>query len=122
MPAGGVDRRDDRAGAGSHGLRGFGYFGVLAAGAIDRYGSGLGLAQNSWAKGMSGAPVTYWADTALEISSDAGNFDGGLVRLVVHLVELALPRAVLFAQPTHLTAVGVSSNRLAGMSSPQSSQ
>lgn len=64
------------------------------AGANDRYGSGLGLSQNSFAKGMSGAPVTYWADTALEITADAGSFSGGVVRLAVHLNELQPPRAV----------------------------
>lgn len=73
---------------------GVGSWSLGVAGAIDRYGSGLGLTQNSWAKGMSGAPVTYWADTALELTADAGSFDGGVIRLAVHLVELEVPRAV----------------------------
>ncbi len=64
------------------------------AGAGDRYGSGLGLALNSFARGLSGAPVTYWADTALEITPDAGSFDGGSLRLAVHFTELVVPRAV----------------------------
>ncbi|OUS06138.1 hypothetical protein A9Q96_10270 [Rhodobacterales bacterium 52_120_T64] len=63
------------------------------AGAADRYGSGLGLALNSVAKGATG-PLTYWADTALEVTADSGSFDGGIVRLAVHLVELEVPRAV----------------------------
>ena len=63
------------------------------SGAIDRYGSGLGLGLNSYAKGMSG-PVTYWADTPLELTADAGTFDSGAVRLAVHFVELEAPRAV----------------------------
>ncbi len=63
------------------------------AGAVNRYGNGLGLGLNSYAKGLTG-PVTYWADTALEITADAGSFDGGVVRLAVHFVELEVPRAV----------------------------
>lgn len=64
------------------------------AGSIDRYGSGLGLTQNSFVKGMSGTPTTYWGDTPLLISADAGSFDGGIIRLAVHMVELVVPRAV----------------------------
>jgi len=63
------------------------------SGAVDRYGSGLGLGLNSFAKGATG-PLTYWTDTALEITADAGNFDGGAVRLAVHFIELEAPRAV----------------------------
>jgi len=63
------------------------------SGAADRYGNGLGLGLNSSAKGAAG-PLTYWADTALEITADAGSFDGGVVRLAVHFVELEVPRAV----------------------------
>ena len=63
------------------------------SGAVDRYGSGLGLGLNAFAKGATG-PLTYWADTALELTADAGSFDGGVVRLAVHFVELEAPRAV----------------------------
>lgn len=63
------------------------------SGAVDRYGSGLGLGLNSYAKGMAG-PVTYWADTPLVLTADAGVFDSGTVRLSVHFVELKAPRAV----------------------------
>lgn len=63
------------------------------SGAIDRYGSGLGLGSNSYAKGMTG-PLVYWAGTPLELTADAGTFDGGTVRLAVHYVELNPPRAV----------------------------
>lgn len=64
------------------------------AGADNRYGSGLGLALNSYAKGLSGQPQTYYADTPLLITADAGTFDGGTVRLCVHYVELSTPRSV----------------------------
>ena len=63
------------------------------SGAPDKYGNSLGLALNSFAKGATG-PLTYWADTALELTSDAGSFDGGIVRLAVHFTELQAPRAV----------------------------
>ena len=63
-------------------------------GADNRYGSGLGLALNSWAKGLSGQPQTYYADTPLLLSADAGTFSGGTVRLAVHYVELSAPRPV----------------------------
>jgi hypothetical protein len=63
------------------------------SGAVDRYGNGLGLGLNSFAKGATG-PLTYWSDTALEITADAGSFDGGVVRLAVHFMELEAPRAI----------------------------
>jgi len=64
------------------------------AGSINRYGSGLGLGLNSWAKGLSGQPQTYYADTPLLLTPDAGTFIGGSVRLCVHYVALSVPRAV----------------------------
>ena len=62
-------------------------------GSDSRYGYGLGLAFNSWAKGVSGQPVTYYADTPLLLSADAGTFASGTVRLAVHYLELSVPRA-----------------------------
>lgn len=67
---------------------------VGVPGAATRYGYGLGLALNSWAKGVSGQPLTYYADTPLLLSADAGTFAAGTVRLAVHYLELAVPRAV----------------------------
>ncbi len=64
------------------------------AGSVNRYGSGLGLGLNAWAKGLSGQPQTYYADTPLLLSPDTGTFASGTVRLAVHYVELSLPRAV----------------------------
>lgn len=62
-------------------------------GELQRYGSGLGTAQNSWVNGP-GAPLVYWSPTALEISAQGGNFAGGTIRLVAHYAELALPDPV----------------------------
>ncbi|MDH5798118.1 MAG: DUF2793 domain-containing protein [Paracoccaceae bacterium] len=61
------------------------------AGADNRYGSGLGLNVGSWVRGLTGAPVTYYADTDLLLSAEAGDFAGGSVRLCVHLLQLDLP-------------------------------
>ena len=72
---------------------GVGSWSLGVAGAPDRYGNGLGLTVNSYAKGMTG-PLTYWADTSLEITADAGGFTAGAVRLAVHFIEVEPPRAV----------------------------
>ena len=64
------------------------------AGATNRYGSGLGLAKNSWIRGLSGQPVTYWADTPLLLSAQGGDFAGGTVRFCIHSVRLEPPAAV----------------------------
>lgn len=54
------------------------------AGAEDRYGSGIGLAQGSWLVGVTGQPVTYYADTPLVLTATGGDFAAGTVRLVLH--------------------------------------
>lgn len=63
-------------------------------GAPTRYGYGIGLGKNSFAHGVTGAPITYYADTPLVLSTDAGNFIDGTVRLAVHFFELGRPRIV----------------------------
>jgi hypothetical protein len=62
-------------------------------GELQRYGSGLGLAQNSWVNGP-GAPQVFWSPTALEITAQGGDFAGGTIRLIAHYAELSLPDAV----------------------------
>ncbi|MEL6600182.1 MAG: DUF2793 domain-containing protein [Pseudomonadota bacterium] len=63
------------------------------SGADDRYGSGLGLGANSYALGLTGMPVTYYADTALQLTALGGDFTGGRVRLAVHCLTVTPPRA-----------------------------
>lgn len=63
-------------------------------GAPTRYGYGLGLGKNSYAHGVTGTPITYYADTVLELSVDTGSFSAGTVRLAVHYFELGRPRIV----------------------------
>ncbi len=59
----------------------------------DRYGTGYGIGQGAWARGLTGSPLTYWEDTPLILTAEGGDFAGGRVRLAVHLAELTLPRA-----------------------------
>ncbi|MEM8656971.1 MAG: DUF2793 domain-containing protein [Pseudomonadota bacterium] len=63
-------------------------------GSADRYGSGLGTAQNSFALGLTGQPQTYYSDTNLVLTADGGTFSGGVVRLAVHAFTLQPPAAV----------------------------
>jgi hypothetical protein len=65
---------------------------VGVAGAENRYGSGLGLDQGSYALGLSGAPVTYYSDTPLVLSAEGGSFASGSVRIALHVVQLRPPR------------------------------
>ncbi len=60
-------------------------------GALDRFGSALGIQHGSWARGMLSQPVTYWAPAPLILSATGGEFASGKVRLVVHWLELTLP-------------------------------
>ena len=64
----------------------------VAPSALDRYGSGLGVAQGSWLRGVTGQPVTDYSDPALTLTARGGIFTGGVVRLVVHGARFALPR------------------------------
>lgn len=63
------------------------------AGAEDRFGSGLGLAQGSYARGMLSQPLTYWGAASLVLTATGGAFSGGRVRIAVHALDLALPGA-----------------------------
>lgn len=63
-------------------------------GAEDRFGSGLGLGLNSWARGMLSQPYTYWDLTPLSLTAIGGDFDGGKVRVAVHWLDLQLPDVV----------------------------
>lgn len=63
-------------------------------GSDNRYGSGLGLGQNSFVRGLTGQPQTYYGDTDLILSAEGGDFTGGLVRLAVHGVTFQPPAEV----------------------------
>ncbi len=55
-----------------------------------RFGTGLGLAQNSWVNGPSTQTVS-WTPLPLEISATGGTFTAGTIRLVAHFAELSIP-------------------------------
>lgn len=61
-------------------------------GAANRYGSGLGLSESSYALGMSGTPVTYYADTPAELTAEGGDFATGTIRLAAHYMQISPPR------------------------------
>ncbi len=59
----------------------------------DRYGSGIGLSTGSWLRGVTSSPLAYYADTALSLTGEGGDFSGGgVVRLSVHVAEFSLPQ------------------------------
>ena len=60
-------------------------------GAVGRYGSGLGLSAGSFARGLLGAPMAFYAPEAMQLDATGGDFAGGTVRIAVHYMTLALP-------------------------------
>lgn len=63
------------------------------AGATDRFGSGLGLESDSWARGILGQPTTYWSPEPLLITAEGGEFEAGKIRIALHSLSLRLPSA-----------------------------
>lgn len=61
------------------------------AGAPDRFGSGLGLAAGSFARGLLGSPMAQYDPEPLTLTAAGGSFAGGKVRLAVHSYEPSLP-------------------------------
>ncbi|WBU57543.1 DUF2793 domain-containing protein [Paracoccus sediminicola] len=61
-------------------------------GSLDRFGSGLGTAEGSWARGMLSQPVTYWQPRPVLLTAVGGAFAGGRLRIAAHWLELTLPR------------------------------
>lgn len=67
---------------------------VGVTGADNRYASGLGIAKGAYLSGMSGAPVTYYENTALCLTAEGAAFSGGRVRLAIHGIQITPPRAL----------------------------
>ena len=63
-------------------------------GADDRYGSGHGLAANTYVVGPTGSPQAYWGGVPLKLSAVGGSFQSGTVRLAIHGVGIDPPAAV----------------------------
>ena len=69
-------------------------FQIGVSGSADLYGSGIGVGAGSWARGITGNPLTYYSDTDIVLTADGGNFNAtGTFRLAVHFAELTLPSA-----------------------------
>ncbi|MFV0409543.1 MAG: DUF2793 domain-containing protein [Paracoccus sp. (in: a-proteobacteria)] len=62
------------------------------AGALNRFGSGLGTQQGSWARGMLSQPLTYWQPEPVLLTATGGNFASGRLSIAAHWFELSLPR------------------------------
>lgn len=60
-------------------------------GAVGRFGSGLGIAAGSFARGVLAQPTAYYAADVLQLDATGGAFAGGTVRLAVHYLELSIP-------------------------------
>lgn len=63
-------------------------------GAEARYGQNLPLGSGGGFVGMSGRPYAYDAATALRLEATGGDFVGGTVKLVIHLLRMSAPDAV----------------------------
>jgi hypothetical protein len=61
--------------------------------ADDRFGNGLGLAQNSWLSGPT-TPFVVWSNTEILLTGNGGDFASGAVRLVAHYIAFGIPDAV----------------------------
>ena len=68
-------------------------FSLGVAASTNRYGSGLSLAQGAWLRGLTGAPLTYYAAEDLVLTAEGGSFTGGTLRLAVHCLQFTLPSA-----------------------------
>ena len=68
---------------------------VTGASAIDigvtgdtgRYGTGIGVPQDSTNIGMTYHPVTYYADTPIKLTAQGGAFAGGVVRVTAQYLK-----------------------------------
>jgi len=56
-----------------------------------QFGSGLGLAAGSWARGLLSSPTAYYADTDILLTGEGGDLAGGSVRIGVHAMHLDHP-------------------------------
>ena len=69
-------------------------FEIGVSGSANRYGSGIGVLSGSWARGLTGSPLAYHADTDIILTAFGGAFDGtGTFRLALHFAQLTIPRA-----------------------------
>ena len=65
-------------------------FGCGIAGEATKFGASLGIALNSLNIGVIG-PTAFYADTAVRLTANGGNFTGGAVRIAIHYLRLTAP-------------------------------
>jgi hypothetical protein len=68
-------------------------YSVGVSSSSNRYGSGLSLLSGSWMRGLTGTPITYYADEDLVLASEGGDFASGTIRLAIHYATFSLPAA-----------------------------
>ena len=56
-----------------------------------RYGSGIGIALDSTNIGMSYHPITYYANTPIELTAQGSDFTGGVIKITVQYIEIRGP-------------------------------
>lgn len=61
------------------------------SGSVNQFGSGLGLATNSYVRGTLSAPYTEYSPTPLLLTAEGGNFTAGIIRLAIHYYSLTIP-------------------------------
>ncbi|MEH6833846.1 MULTISPECIES: DUF2793 domain-containing protein [Falsihalocynthiibacter] len=61
------------------------------SGSLSQFGSGLGLASNSYVRGTLSSPYTEYSPTSLLLTADGGDFASGTVRLAIHYYSLTIP-------------------------------
>lgn len=57
-----------------------------------KFGATLGIAADSTNSGVVG-PTAYYADTAIRLTANGGNFTGGKVRIAIHIMLCGVPTA-----------------------------
>ena len=60
---------------------------IGVSGDTGRYGTGIGIAQDSTNIGMTYHPVTYYADTPIKLTAQGGAFAGGVVRVTAQYLK-----------------------------------
>ena len=63
-------------------------------GALNRFGSGLGLGRNAWSQGLLSAPMAVYTEQALRLTPVGGAFASGRVRLAIHWLAMRVPDPV----------------------------
>jgi len=61
------------------------------AGATNRFGAGLGLAQGSYSDGLLGQPQAYYTPSAVIVSGEGGDLSSGQIRISLHYLTYDLP-------------------------------